>query len=579
MKLTYVQVKNFRSYVVGQNDSVPGLAVGDGLNLLVGPNNCGKSNLLRAVALALDTKASFAQEVDVPAQLSWAHPTITLSLRCNPNVSVEDTLLRYAKEYEQTATAGATYAAKNELNFRVSYAGSRRDESLLVRGAGNRRGDGKKLEKALGQLRKCARFIYLRSGESLTNFLVGAFRELLHTVLRDHLKSHVRRANRRRDEYINGVVAELLQPLEKHAFTELHEVMAELTQVSIRPYVPKLVETLAKADIVITDTAETALLNKGTGVRGALSVSLLGYLAKNSRRSLIVAVEEPESFLHPRAQQELRNDLAELARRNDLTLLVTTHSPFMLDRSSTTTLTPFHKSADGRTEVGKSIRGDESHVNVVSALFGETLTPTVLEAVEPLRSDARAVLFVEGYTDKCYIDEVVRVAGREDLLEGLEIRFDEGAHKAALQALLLRQMTQKALPMGVLFDWDEPGKGAQNLLLSKYGWHGNLAWTYRKWRMENPAEVPVEAEDMFSGDLLEEFVNSAGKHAVAESAQYKSGTFHYGLTEDAKAWFMEYLKTKLQAKHVTRWIQVLGDIRSQLKVDGSAPHSIETATN
>lgn len=37
-------------------------------------------------------------------------------------------------------------------------------------------------------------------------------------------------------------------------------------------------------------------------------VALLGYLARYSRRSLILAVEEPESFLHPRAQQELTQD-------------------------------------------------------------------------------------------------------------------------------------------------------------------------------------------------------------------------------------------------------------------------------
>ena len=114
MKLLSVSVKNFRSYVVGQNDRVPTLTVGDGLNLLVGPNNCGKSNLLRAIALALDTGAagSFDPKVDIPSQLTWAYPTITLRFRCRAGTSVEGTLLKYADEYERTAQVATTYASK-----------------------------------------------------------------------------------------------------------------------------------------------------------------------------------------------------------------------------------------------------------------------------------------------------------------------------------------------------------------------------------------------------------------------------------------------------------------------------------
>ena len=90
--------------------------------------------------------------------------------------------------------------------------------------------------------------------------------------------------------------------------------MPEVMSVSIMPFVPSLEEILLQAEITIKDSADTSLLNKGTGVRGALLVVLLTYLAKHSRRSLILAVEEPESFLHPRAQQELRDNLRDLGK-------------------------------------------------------------------------------------------------------------------------------------------------------------------------------------------------------------------------------------------------------------------------
>jgi hypothetical protein len=571
MKLTNVSVKNFRSYVVGQNERVPTVPIGDGLNLLVGPNNCGKSNLLRAVALALHGKGAdaFDPDNDLPAQLNWAYPTVTLAFKCDPRISVDRTLLRFAKDYELSANAKVAFAEDGIIVLRVSYTGAGRDDVLLARGTGNRRGDAKKMARALKQVSKCIRFIYLRSGESLGDFLVGAFRELLHTVIRDHLKEHVERVNKRRDEYIDGVAQELLHPLASHTLAQLREVMSELTGLAIKPYVPKLVETLGKADFLLTDTAETTLLNKGTGVRGALLVGLLSYLAQHPRRSLILAVEEPETFLHPQAQQELREDLVHLAERDDVTLLVTTHSPFLLDRSPTTILTPFKRGPDGRTEIGEQVKGDQSLISVASNLFGETITPTVLEHIQPLRSNATAVLFVEGPTDKLYFELAASACGQQNLLNGLDIRYGCGADKAALQALLLKQMAQDAYPIGVLLDWDEPGKNAKDLLTKRYNWRGNLAWTYREWRKDKNTNVWVEAEDMFAPTLLEEFLETIGEKALAEKMQFNDGSFHYGLTHDAKKWFEEFLVSNLKQEHCDKWILILQDLRTRLGLDKS----------
>lgn len=569
MKLVSVTVKNFRSYVVGQNDTPPTLAVGEGLNLLVGPNNCGKSNLLRAVALALEKHPAeaFNPQTDIPAQLTWAYPTITLHFRCSRRQSVEDTLLKYAQAYEdstQSATI-SSYAANDQVRLRVSFSKSAAPNVvLLARGAGNRQGDAELLEKALTQFRKCVRFVYLKSGESLTKFLGGAFRELLHTVLRDHLKDHFTQAEARREEYVLGLVEELLQPLQTHAFDELRDVMAEITSLSIVPHVPTVAETLAKADIMVSDAADTALVNKGTGVRGALLVALLGYLAKNSRRSLVFAVEEPESFLHPRAQQELRRDLSDLAKRDDVTLLVTSHSPFMLDRSPSTILTPIRKDAQGRTSFGEQVRGNQSHVDAVADLFGETITPIALEAVEPIRTDARAVLLTEGYSDKFYMERAVEVASRTDLLDGLEIRHGDGAHKAAMHALFLAQMTQNSVPIGVVFDSDPYGKSACQLLKKKFNWKGGRVVTYLQWKDNVAGDVPVEAEDMFPEEFLLAFLQAAGDEVLAEKQRFNETSFHYGFTQVGKGRFLEFVQDHLKPSHTEKWLELIQTMRIKL---------------
>ncbi|GAC86333.1 hypothetical protein GP2_102_00010 [Gordonia paraffinivorans NBRC 108238] len=48
MKLTHVRVKDLRSFS-GEHE----FDVSNGVNYVVGPNNCGKSNLVRALELAL----------------------------------------------------------------------------------------------------------------------------------------------------------------------------------------------------------------------------------------------------------------------------------------------------------------------------------------------------------------------------------------------------------------------------------------------------------------------------------------------------------------------------------------------
>lgn len=340
--------------------------------------------------------------------------------------------------------------------------------------------------------------------------------------------------------------------------------MEEIEGVTVEPFVPDLEETLSKAQIFVQDSARTTLINKGTGVRGALLVALLSYLAKYSRRSLILAVEEPESFLHPGAQQELRKDLSVLAKRRDVTLLVTTHSPFLLDRSPSTTITALSKDVGGRTEFAEQITGDSPHAPVVSALFGETITPTVLSSIEYLSDDTKAVLFVEGITDKFFMEHAARVACRDELLDGIEIRTGHGAHKSAVEAILLRQMTAKLLPIGALFDHDEEGKSAASLLKGRFKWNSKHLFVYRKWKMLEPSTTPVEAEDMFPQKFLADFLKQHPGHFLAEKMQFKDGTFHYGFTQDGKDSFLEYVTKSMRKSHTIIWVEILEHLRSKL---------------
>lgn len=569
MRLERVTVRNFRSHFVRSGEKPEPLEIGPGLNLLVGPNNCGKSNLLKALALALGDDAThvYDRDLDSPSQMAWSRPVITVTFACNSNRSVERTLLKLCDTYERTAGSANPLASEDLVRYRVSFSGAGRDETILARGVGNRRGDPAKLQKALDQLRGCVRFVYLRSGESLRNFLSESFREILHTVMSENLKGGMKKAERRRREFSAGIVEDLLQPLENHALAALQGVMQEICEVSITPSVPGLRSAIAHSHIQIKDTAETDLLSKGTGVRGAALVAILGYLAKYSKRSLVLAVEEPESFLHPSAQRQLRADLARIAQKSNVSLLVTTHSPFMLDRSPSARITSFKKRSDGRTVVEATATGDQPHIHVTTGLFDESVTPHVLDESYRIRTNARAVVYVEGYTDQAYLGLALKVAGREDLLDDIEIRYSGGASKLAADAIITRQLAGPEIPILALLDYDEIGKSTMNSLKSRFNWHGKHVFTYREWKKLEPSTVPVEAEDMFSQRILRAFLDRAGDVVLAEQQRFIGGTFHYGFTDAGKGEFMEYLEKHATLADVKTWISIATELRKRAKLD------------
>ncbi len=188
----------------------------------------------------------------------------------------------------------------------------------------------------------------------------------------------------------------------------------------------------------------------------------------------------------------------------------------------------------------------------------------LLDNIQHLSSGVKGVVFVEGFTDKFYLETAAKIAEREDLLDGLDIRFDEGAHKAAVQAVLLRQMIGNNLPIGALFDHDEHGKSAASLLKEKFNWRGPHVVTYRKWRQLNPSTTPVEAEDMFPQRFLERFLEHNPSHFLAEKMQYNDGTYHYGFTQDGKKAFIKFVQDHLGKTHTTTWIEILEHLRTKL---------------
>lgn len=89
MRLKTLEIRNFRSLFADAENQAFKLELGTCMNVLVGPNNCGKSNVFRALAVALDPTYRFDRSTDMPANWPFAKPVVTLTFEVDSSQNVE----------------------------------------------------------------------------------------------------------------------------------------------------------------------------------------------------------------------------------------------------------------------------------------------------------------------------------------------------------------------------------------------------------------------------------------------------------------------------------------------------------
>lgn len=87
-------------------------------------------------------------------------------------------------------------------------------------------------------------------------------------------------------------------------------------------------------EIIINDGTPTLLQYKGDGVQSLAALGIMRHASERGARgkNFVIAIEEPESHLHPNAIHELRVVIDELSKKHQVVL--TTHCPLFVDRTN-----------------------------------------------------------------------------------------------------------------------------------------------------------------------------------------------------------------------------------------------------
>lgn len=153
--------------------------------------------------------------------------------------------------------------------------------------------------------------------------------------------------------------------------------------------------------------------------------------ARLAQPGSLVAIEEPESNLHLDATAKLLGVLDNIAREEDKQLIVTTHSPLVVDLSPVHSWRVFEKDSTGATKVSPGVSLHDGK-GVLQSFY----TMSQLQAVRT----ARKILIVEGRDDLMVWEVFSRKYQMETGFAIIQGGNDEGAIRQAKLFVLFRAL-------------------------------------------------------------------------------------------------------------------------------------------
>ncbi|MCG8460816.1 MAG: ATP-binding protein, partial [Holophagales bacterium] len=392
MHLSKLTVENFRAFRESTSIDVYDYTT------LVGANNCGKSTLLRALELLLESRkpdrhdwpgpgpdgsemfvearfedvseaeaarpgiagvveggairirirASWDEESESPLVVAeaWKRPILDQWLDATwPNTPPH---IQALAEESQVAGRGR-WNRTTRGHFLAWLLEHRRD--LLTFGEPAWTSENISFPQALQQgIPEVIAVPAVRDAEAQTKTTSKgtAFSRLLYSVLlpklqgaeeyQEALEAIERLRNRLGGDSADQI--EEIQALAARLSCSLGNVLTRKATAEFELSTPEMDKSFAAAfGLTINDGESTPVTHQGHGMQSLLVFALLDAVADESRpsdpdafqRARILLYEEPELYLHPHLMRRLRSSLKRLSENEGWQVIVTTHSPFLID--------------------------------------------------------------------------------------------------------------------------------------------------------------------------------------------------------------------------------------------------------
>lgn len=284
-------------------------------------------------------------------------------------------------------------------------------------------------------------------------------------------------------------IAKLQQPVLDQLSESITETMKlfmpniKLAKVSIREH-ERALALRNIAEISLDDGVETSLEHKGDGVQSLAALALMRHASQTAQsgKDVLIALEEPESHLHPHAIRQFRDVLLDLASRHQV--VVSTHNPIFVNRVNVRQNIIVHKSRAYSADTVADVR------DVLGVRLDDNLT------------SAEVVLIVEGEDDRIALRSLLSDRDgdlREALNTGrLTIDIMGGAGNLNHR---IRVHSEAFCSVHVLLDDDTSGRKAQKNALEE----GLLTADAVNLTVVG-GKLEAELEDLYNPSIYEDIV-------------------------------------------------------------------------
>jgi len=573
MKIKRIEIQNFRSII-------DPLIIDDVRSLMVftGPNNIGKSNILKALDLFFNDTIegeNYDPERDSPYGLKDVKTQIKVRLliekreanvRRHIKVQINDKNLRD----EYLTGIGITYDPKEPdspaITIHVFDSITEKEIGEILTSI-----DSSEL------ILKYINYIYVPSAKDVRRMIEEYFSEEMKNAVTETFgggRTKSRELKRKREGWrlTQKEIRDLFTNLSKRCTVAFKEIFPEIKTLEIAPKQYELKQALGELQISIDDGADTSLFFKGSGVQSISILNLLRILSMRPRPAGISptpvwAIEEPETFLHPKAQRQVAKKLIDDSKRAQI--FITTHSPLFLCR--------------GDKDANKLLEKKNSKM-FPSISTTDFLTIEDEDIWKPFREelglDIRDTLLfhnynviVEGETDIYLLKEVTKQMLQKNdpkviPLSQIAFRRYRGADAIPVSFDTFRTLSDEAKILAI-FDNDEKGKNTLNNLKTKGFKEGKDFILYKRRGFKN-----CDLENLADKDVLEKIINEYPQKSniIKNEEHYHFGT-RYIFHRDQKMHVVEKIIENSSYEQLDKYINLIHKIYNiftrsgQLKFD------------
>lgn len=329
MRLASFSVINYRSITTARKIQTNNMTV------LVGKNNEGKSNILRALTLAMDIMKMYASD---PRGIRFASGYLRKHYDWKRDYPLS---LQESKPNGFSSIDLEFELTNSEITIIRNLTGIRLTGNIPVRVSINdttaKIDIPKRGTPAFSNAENKKKIIEYVCFKIDFNFIPAIRTENDALRVIDSLIENQLSALEETPEYIAATeTIERLQQgaldrISEHLVVPLREFLPSVRGVQINLKEGQIRRSVRRnAEIIVDDGTPTPIQQKGDGIKSLTALAMLNIQSRADRVS-VIAIEEPESHLHPESARQLYNTILSLAKNHQVVL--TTHSPLFVNRT------------------------------------------------------------------------------------------------------------------------------------------------------------------------------------------------------------------------------------------------------